>query len=133
MISKTFKLAVSAAILSLLGACASNSSQTAAPTASKTMVKETTVVQESASQGETATETTETKSKSEMTHEEKVAAYNEKVEDDDDRVVCRRYKVTGSHFSRTRCVTAAQAKKEREDAQEALQRASRGTNTGPTN
>lgn len=70
--------------------------------------------------------------KAEATFDEKVEAYN-KEKEDDDKVVCRREKRTGSHFSRTRCVTAAQAKREREDAQESLQRASRGTNTGPTN
>lgn len=78
-----------------------------------------------------ATEATVEK-KAEVKFEEKVTAYNEDKKDKD-KVVCRREKKTGSHFSRRRCVTAAQAEREREDAQDALQRASRGTNTGPTN
>jgi len=64
--------------------------------------------------------------------EEKVEAYN-KDKGEKDKVVCRREKRTGSHFSRRRCVTAAQAEREREDAQDALQRSSRGSNAGPIN
>ena len=85
---------------------------------------------------ETKAETAETETtvekKTEASFEEKVTAYN-KDKNDKEKVICRREKKTGSHFSRRRCVTAAQAKREREDAQEALQRASRGTNTGPIN
>lgn len=71
--------------------------------------------------------------KAAMSQEEKVAAYNEAQEDDDDKIVCTRHVKTGSHFRTTRCATAAQRRKEREEAQEAIQRASRGTITNPDN
>lgn len=75
---------------------------------------------------------TSASTKSEMSFEEKVTVYN-KDQEDDDKVICRRVKKTGTRLASRRCVTAAQARREREDAQEALQRASRGTNTGPIN
>lgn len=70
------------------------------------------------------------KADSEKNFDEKVAAYNED-KDEKEKVICRREKRTGSHFSRRRCVTASQAKREREEAQDALQRAQRGSNVGP--
>lgn len=103
---------------------------------------EATAEMAASAEAETAAEaaTTEETSEAEVTvkkdakasFEEKVAEYNED-KDDKEKVICRREKRTGSHFSRRRCVTASQAKREREDAQEALQRASRGTNSGPIN
>lgn len=70
------------------------------------------------------------KTDSKESFEEKVEEYN-KDKKKKDKVVCRREKKTGSHFSRRRCVTVEQAEREREDAQDALQRASRGSNAGP--
>ncbi len=132
MTIKDFRLAALMITAVFMAGCASSSaptSATPAPAAAteRTVEKEQVVVSDSSS--ETA--------KSEMTKEEKVAkavdSHNEAVEDDDDRIVCRKYKKTGSHFSRTRCVTVKQMKQESEAAQDAIQRASRGSNVGPDN
>lgn len=131
-----FKLAALAISALMITGCASNSApvSSAAP-APEAAATERTVEKQKVVVTETTTESS--MSKETMSKDEKVAKvveeHNEAVEDDDDRIVCRKYKKTGSHFSRTRCVTAAQMKKEAEDAQEALQRASRGSNVGPDN
>lgn len=68
--------------------------------------------------------------KSKMSEEEKLAVYNE-YRDEDDKLVCTRDIVTGSHFRRTNCRTVAERRAERESAQEALDRLQRSTVTGP--
>lgn len=42
--------------------------------------------------------------------------------EEDDRLICRRERTVGTHFQRTRCVTYAQLRQEREDAREAKNR-----------
>lgn len=121
---KTLFVALLLSLAVVAGGCAATgSSQEPMPAAANT---------EAAPQAEAAA----SEEAKPMSEDERVAkaveAHNETA-DDDDRIVCRRYKKTGSHFSRTRCVTAAQAKREREEAQDALQRASRGSITPPTN
>lgn len=69
--------------------------------------------------------------KAAMTTEEKAAIYNESVEDDEDRVICRRYTPTGTRQSQTICRTVAEAETERKAAQETL-RKGRGTALSPT-
>lgn len=64
--------------------------------------------------------------KSAMTTEEKAEIYNASVQDEDDRVICRRYTPTGTRQSKTICRTVAEAEAEREAAQETLRRG-RGT------
>jgi len=56
-----------------------------------------------------------------MTQEEKVAAYNESMSKDLDKVVCRREEVVGSHFKKTVCKTRAEIENERRAAQDAMQ------------
>lgn len=68
--------------------------------------------------------------KSNMSEAEKLAAYN-KYRDEDNKLVCTREVVTGSHFRRNRCRTVAERRAEREAAQEALDRLQRSTLTGP--
>ncbi len=68
--------------------------------------------------------------KSKMTEEEKLAIYNQ-YRDEDDRLICTRDVVTGSHFRRNNCRTVAQRRAERQEAQEALQRAQGATLLAP--
>jgi hypothetical protein len=63
--------------------------------------------------------------KADMTADEKVAVYNAEVRPED-RIICRREKVLGSHFRQERCYT----QKELDDAQiaaEQMMRAARGS------
>ena len=69
--------------------------------------------------------------KSVMTTEEKAEVYNASVEDESDRVICRRYTPTGTRQSKTICRTVAEAEAERKAAQETL-RKGRGTALTPT-
>lgn len=69
--------------------------------------------------------------KSAMTTEEKAGVYNASVQDDEDRVTCRRYTPTGTRQSKTICRTVAEAEAEREAAQETL-RKGRGTSLRST-
>jgi predicted kinase len=55
-----------------------------------------------------------------MTEEEKVAAYNESMSQDKNKLVCRREVVVGSHFKQTVCRTRAEIEAQRRAAQEAL-------------
>lgn len=68
--------------------------------------------------------------KSKMSEAEKLAVYNQ-YRDEDDRLICTRDVVTGSHFRRTNCRTVAERRAEREAAQEALQRAQGPTIVAP--
>jgi hypothetical protein len=69
--------------------------------------------------------------KAAMTTEEKAELYNASLENEEDRVICRRYTPTGSRQATTICRTVAEAEIEREAAQETL-RKGRGTALRPT-
>ncbi len=69
--------------------------------------------------------------KAAMTTEEKAEIYNASVQNDEDRVICRRYTPTGTRQSKTICRTVAEAESERKAAQESL-RKGRGTALTPT-
>ena len=68
--------------------------------------------------------------KAAMSTEEKALVYNASVQNEEDRVVCRRYTPTGTRQSKTICRTVAEAEIEREAAQETL-RKGRGTSYKP--
>lgn len=70
--------------------------------------------------------------KAAMSTEEKVEVYNAQVTDEKDEIVCRRRATTGSHMRRTTCKTRWEMKREREAAQETLER-SKGYTYRPTN
>ena len=65
--------------------------------------------------------------KAAMTTEEKVAVYNESMNEDGDELVCRREHVVGSHFKKTVCKTRAEMEAERRSAQDALGQAKGST------
>jgi hypothetical protein len=69
--------------------------------------------------------------KAAMSTEEKAELYNASVQNDEDRVICRRYTPTGTRQSKTICRTVAEAEIERKAAQETL-RKSRGTGLSPS-
>jgi len=64
--------------------------------------------------------------KSQMSAEEKVALYNAEVRPED-RIICRREKVLGSHFRQERCFT----QKELDEAQEAANQMMRDARGSP--
>ena len=68
--------------------------------------------------------------KSQMSEAEKLAIYNQ-YRDEDDRMICTRDVITGSHFKRNHCRTVAERRAEREAAQEALDRTQGATLTPP--
>jgi hypothetical protein len=69
--------------------------------------------------------------KAAMSPEEKVAAYNESQEEQN-QVVCRRERPVGSRMTKTVCRTRAQIEQERRAAQDALS-SDRGYTQGPGN
>ena len=64
--------------------------------------------------------------KAQMSDEEKVALYNAEVREED-RLVCRREKILGSHFYTTRCFTQKELAEAQAAAQEMMRR-----HQGPT-
>lgn len=67
--------------------------------------------------------------KAQLSDEEKVNIYNNEVREKD-RLVCRKERVTGSHFLRTRCFTREEMQQARTAAEMALRDAQRPTVTG---
>lgn len=67
--------------------------------------------------------------KANMTAEEKAGVYNETALAEE-RVVCRRQVVTGSHRKKTVCRTSAQIKADQDAAHEALRSTTRGGTLG---
>ena len=55
-----------------------------------------------------------------MTTEEKVAIYNEAVEEEKDQLVCRKERKVGSHFPKTVCYTRQEIEQMRRAAQDEL-------------
>jgi hypothetical protein len=106
------KILLAAATLALLGACSSMPESTA-----------TTDARAGALYSE--------EEKAAMTSDEKVAAYNE-AQEEQNQVVCRRERPVGSRISKTVCRTRAQIEEERRAAQDALSE-DRGYTQGPGN
>ena len=70
--------------------------------------------------------------KAAMSTDEKVDVYNAQVEDKKDELVCRRRATTGSHMRRTECRTRWEIERDRQAAQDALER-SKGNTYQPGN